>query len=351
MTAQNHPGAKVSTVFLGGGTPTLVPAEEMRGVLEELKACFTVLPEAEITAEGNPGTLTAPWLEAAAACGLNRLSLGVQAAQDRLLRAIGRIHTFSQAREAVALARACGVKNLNVDLMSGLPGQSLRDWRESIEAAAEMGVEHVSAYDLILEEGTPLARMVREGRVRLPDDEQAAEMYEQGVRWLEEAGYARYEISNFARPGFRCRHNVGYWQGSWYAGLGVAAHGMLPPDEDQAAQGAVRVRRANTESLDVYLRALSARGELPPAQIKLIGRKEAMFETMMLGLRMTEGVSERAFEAQNGAALSQVYGPALETLIRDGLGAWSPGAMGERRFFLTARGLEVQNEALMALMT
>lgn len=244
LTAEKYPGVRVSTVFLGGGTPSLVPAAQMRGVLEELRRRFDVLPDAEITAEGNPGTLSPRWLEAACACGLNRLSLGMQAAQERLLKAIGRIHTFAQTEEAVAMARAAGIRNLNVDLMSGLPGQTLRDWHESLEAALALGVEHISAYSLILEEGTPLCRMVEEGSVRLPDDELAAEMYERGVTWLEAAGYERYEISNFARPGFRCRHNVGYWQGSWYAGLGVAAHGMLPPDEAQAACGAVRIRRA-----------------------------------------------------------------------------------------------------------
>lgn len=340
----------MSTVFLGGGTPTLVPAAEMCAVLEELRRRFDILPEAEITAEGNPGTLSPQWLEAACACGLNRLSLGMQAAQDRLLQAIGRIHTFAQAQEAVTMARAFGIRNLNVDLMSGLPGQTLRDWRESIEAALALGVEHISAYSLILEEGTPLWRMVKAGSVRLPDDELTAEMYEQGVTWLEAAGYERYEISNFARPGFRCRHNVGYWQGSWYAGLGVAAHGMLPPDGAQAACGAVRVRRANTESVAEYVHALNAQNILPPAEITSVDRQEAMFETMMVGLRMTDGVSERDFERMHGMALSQVYGPALETLAKEGLGAWSLGAVGERRFFLTPRGLEVQNEALMALM-
>lgn len=350
LTAEKYPGARISTVFLGGGTPTLVPAAELCAVLEELRRRFDILPDAEITAEGNPGTLSPRWLEAACACGLNRLSLGVQAAQDRLLRAIGRIHTFAQAREAVAMARALGIRNLNVDLMSGLPGQTLQDWRESIDAAVALDVEHVSAYSLILEEGTPLWRMVEAGSVRLPDDELTAEMYEQGVTWLEAAGYARYEISNFARPGMRCRHNVGYWQGSWYAGLGVAAHSMLPPDASQATQGAVRIRRANTESLADYLHALEAQNRLPPAEITPVERQEAMFETMMLGLRMTDGVAERDFERLHGETMTRVYGPALEMLAREGLGAWSAGAAGERRFFLTPRGLEVQNEALMALM-
>ena len=185
LTAEKYPGVRVSTVFLGGGTPTLVPAAQMRGVLEELRRRFDVLPDAEITAEGNPGTLSPRWLEAACACGLNRLSLGMQAAQERLLKAIGRIHTFAQTEEAVAMARAAGIRNLNVDLMSGLPGQTLRDWHESLEAALALGVEHISAYSLILEEGTPLCRMVEEGSVRLPDDELAAEMYERGATGRE----------------------------------------------------------------------------------------------------------------------------------------------------------------------
>lgn len=350
LLAKKYPDAQVSTVFLGGGTPTLVPPEQIADVLRQARRCFDVLPDAEITAEGNPGAVTRKWLELAVEAGLNRLSLGVQAAQDRLLEAVGRIHTFAQAQEAARLSRACGVRRLSVDVMFGLPGQTLRDYRETLSAAAALSPDHLSAYSLILEEGTPLHRMVAEGAVRLPDEELVADMYEQGAAWLRAAGYEQYEVSNFAKPGCRCRHNVGYWQGAWYAGLGVAAHGMLPPDAAQAARGAVRVRRANTESMDAYLRALNADGTWPPAQIAEVGGGEAMFETVMLALRMTDGVGERDFERLHGTPLTARYGPALDGLAADGLGRWSEGAPGERRFALTPRGLEVQNAALLRLM-
>ncbi len=349
LAGEKYAGAKVSSVFLGGGTPSVVPFREMAEVLGTLRACFDLLPGAEFTAEANPGTLEADWLQTAMRYGLNRLSLGVQAAQDGLLRGIGRIHTFAQAKSAVRLARSCGINNLNLDLMFGLPGQTLEAYRESMEATVALAPEHVSAYSLILEEGTPLESMVEQGRALLPDEEETAEMYEQGARWLAGAGYERYEISNFARPGHACRHNLGYWQGAWYLGLGAAAHSMLPPDADEAAGGAARVRRANTSDLRRYIAAMQTDGEAV-AQRTPISAQEAMFETMMLGLRMTEGVSERAFLERHGMALTARYGGPLERLVREGLGQWLGATPGHRRFALTARGLEMQNAALLRLM-
>jgi len=349
LMGEKYAGARVSTVFLGGGTPSIVPRREMEGVLGALRASFDFLPDAEFTTEANPGTLEAEWLETAMRYGLNRLSLGTQAAQDGLLRTIGRIHTFAQTRSAVSLARSCGIKNLNLDLMFGLPGQTLEAYRESVDAVAALAPEHISAYSLILEEGTPLRAMAAQGKVSLPGEDETAEMYEQGAQWLKAAGYERYEISNFARPGYACRHNIGYWQGAWYLGLGAAAHSMLPPDADEAAGGAVRVRRANTNDLRRYIAAMQADGEAVEERTPICAR-EAMFETMMLGLRMTEGVSERAFLETHGISLTARYGTPLERLVCEGLGQWLGGAPGNRRFALTARGLEMQNEALLRLM-
>lgn len=335
---QSYAHAQVSTVFLGGGTPTLVPPRLMAPVLEELRRSFAFLPDTEFTSEGNPGTLTAEWLDMAMARGLNRLSLGVQAAQDELLQRIGRIHTFQEAQDAVRLARAHGVQNLNLDAMFGLPGQTKEHYLDTLDAFARLGAEHISAYSLILEEGTPLHAQVQAGKAALPDEDETAEMYEAGIERLQSLGYERYEVSNFAKPGHACRHNIGYWQGEWYLGLGAAAHSMLPPDDRHP--GAARVRTANTADVQTYIKE-----EMPPRETEDISPEEAMFESMMLALRTTAGVNAARFEQQHGVSLRERYGAALDELATQGLGHWTQDG-----YALTPRGIEVQNEALMRLM-
>ena len=319
----------------------MVPPELMGGVLDELRACFEVLPDAEFTSEANPGTLTDEWLEMTVKRGLNRLSLGVQSAQDHLLRGVGRIHTAAEAEGAMRLARKHGVRNLNLDAMFGLPGQTERDYLDTLRVFRDWGAEHISAYSLILEEGTPLCGMVEEGRVTLPDEDAVAAMYEHGIDWLETAGYRRYEVSNFARPGFECRHNIGYWRGEWYLGLGVAAHSMLPSESENA----FCLRKGNACDVRAYIRALRDGGEAPVDSVDLISHRDAMFETMMLGLRTVEGVSEEWFARRYGASLRACYGEQLDRIAADGLGQWRNG-----HFALTPRGIEIQNDVLTRLM-
>ncbi|MEG0864598.1 MAG: radical SAM family heme chaperone HemW [Clostridia bacterium] len=345
LMGKRYAGAQISTVFLGGGTPSIVPPQEMRRVLKALHEAFEWLPFAEFTSEANPGTLSEEWLNVLSEQGLNRLSLGVQATQNHLLKAIGRIHTFEQAEQAVALARHCGIHNLNTDLMFGLPGQSLADYLESIETVSALQPEHISAYSLILEEKTPLFDMVERGTVTMPEDDLAGEMFARGIEGLNARGYQQYEVSNFAKQGYACKHNMGYWQGAWYLGLGLAAHSMLPPENAEAAEPALRLRRANTCDMHTYLTALHE-DKLPIAQEEHIGAQEAMFETMMLGLRMTAGVSEADFLHTFGKTLQSAYGGVLEGLVADGLALWR----GDGRFTLTARGLEMQNDVLLRLM-
>ena len=341
LMAEIYRGAKISTIFLGGGTPTLVPPEQLAGVLDTIRSSFDVVPDAEFTSEGNPGTLTGEWLDAAVKRGLNRLSLGVQAGQDHLLKKIGRIHTAKDAETAVKLARSCGVKNLNLDAMFGLPGQTEQDYLDTLRFFEQLGAQHISAYSLILEEGTPLYRMAENGDIHLPDEDTTASMYEHGIEWLERAGYRRYEVSNFARPGFECRHNIGYWQGEWYLGLGVAAHSMLPPEKE----GAFCLRKGNACNVQAYIRAMQDGQKAPAEEFEHISPEDAMFETVMLGLRMVAGVDERRFAERYGIALRQKYAMQTESLIRDGLGYWQGG-----RFALTPRGIEMQNDVLMRFM-
>lgn len=345
LMGERYGHARVDTVFLGGGTPSVMPVPAMRAILRTLRETFTLLPDAEFTSEANPGTLTHPWLDTLTAAGMNRLSLGVQAAQDRLLREIGRIHTLREAREALTMARAHGLSNLNADAMFGLPGQACEDYLETLNVLVGEGITHLSAYALILEEGTPLFGRVAAGSARLPDEDAVADMMEAGVRLLADRGYARYEISNFARPGFACRHNQGYWRQKPYLGLGLSAASLLPapPDEPDVRY----LRRANTTCLETYLLA-GAEGRLPPAAEERIGPEEAMFETVLLGLRTVEGLRYKDFERMHGQRITDVYGDAILRLTEEGL--LLPPADAEPVLALTERGMSLQNTALMAFM-
>lgn len=331
---------RISTAFLGGGTPSLLPAEELQRLLAGIWAVFTPDAGAEITAEANPGTLTEEWLATALSLGVNRLSLGMQAAQETLLRALGRIHTMEQVRASVALARAAGVKNLSLDLMFGLPGQTLSDWAATLEAALALEPEHLSCYGLIPEEGTPLGDGVRRGEVELPSEDAERAMYDLTLKRLEDAGFIQYEISNFARPGFACAHNLGYWRQAPYVGLGAAAASMLPARH----AGECYYRRTNVRDLAAYLRQAEA-GTFVPAEEESVTPAQARFETMMLGLRVCEGVDERAFAAMHGVSLTQVYGERLRSLAARGL-----LERREHSWRLTRRGMDVQNAVLVELL-
>ena len=345
LAAPGYRHAQVSTVFLGGGTPAIMPVKAMERVLQAVEESFSLAPGAEYTVEANPGTLTGEWLQAVCRYGVNRLSLGVQAVQSKHLKALGRIHSFEDAREAVALARGQGIHNINMDVMFGLPGQDSGEYLETLQAVAALLPKHISAYSLILEPGTPLAASVERGECAPPQEELAAEMYEQGRDWLAGQGYKQYEISNFAQEGYACKHNLGYWQGAWYLGLGLNAHSMLPPERE----GDAYRRMANTPDMHVY-RAALGEGKSPICQVEPIPPAEAMFETMMLGLRTCAGVREEDFLRRHGRALRAVYGEKLEDMVRDGLGRWSGGPVGAGAFGLTARGLLIQNAVLLRLM-
>lgn len=344
MLGEKHRDEEVETIFFGGGTPSIIPAPQMEELLKVMTSSFHIKPDAEFTSEANPGTLREDWLMVMQKYGLNRISLGVQSANDELLEKIGRIHSFSDAQNAVQLSRACGIKNLNVDMMFALPSQSIENYDQSIQAICALSPEHISAYSLILEEGTALYDKVKQGEVTLPSEDEAADMYVKGIGWLAERGYHQYEVSNFAKSGFECRHNIGYWQDENYLGLGVAAHSMLRAGKEQMRQGVKRIRKANTEDISAYMTMLGE-DRLPVEEELLIDSKEAMFETMMLGLRMTEGVDMQRFQSLHGCGMTSVYEPELSGLVKDGLAMWKGN-----RFTLTSRGLALQNDVLLRLM-
>ena len=324
----------VKTVFFGGGTPTLLTGAQVQEIMDTLREGFELLPDAEITMEGNPGTLTKENLSAYRQAGVNRLSLGVQSMDDGLLAAVGRIHTAQQAREAVAMARAAGFGNLNLDLMYGLPGQTAAQWQQTLEAAIALSPEHLSCYSLILEEGTQLYDQVETGTCApLPDEDAVCAMDEITQNLTCAAGYAQYEVSNYAKPGRACRHNIVYWACEPYLGVGLSAHS----DMDGR-------RFYNPSDWADYMR-MAESGTAERAQEGGNTREDRMFERMMMGLRQTQGVDCARFASDFGAFPEDVWPKQIarmkrdDLLIRDG-----------DRLRLTARGMQVMNSVLVELL-
>lgn len=326
----------IISIYIGGGTPSILPAELFQCLLQGIHARFHILPDCEWTCEANPGTLTPQWLDVARQNGVNRLSMGMQAKQSSLLRILGRIHEFSDVQQSVSMAKDHGIENISLDLMFGLPGQNLDMWVETLHAALELKPRHISCYGLIPEDGTPLKRDLDTGKLTLPNENDEREMYDTAIRMLHQSGFQQYEISNFALPGYACQHNIGYWRQVYYLGIGVAASSMLP------CTGYPYLRKTNPSTLEEYQSVLS--GSLLP-EIQFISKEEAMFETLMLGLRMNDGVNEQAFHTMHGVSLEAYRGPALRQQIQKGLIERSHGS-----YRLTRRGMDIQNSILVDLM-
>lgn len=316
---------QVVSVFVGGGTPSVVDAKKLCAVLDAVKKKFNCSPDAEITIEANPGTLSQEKLAMYRAHGVNRLSLGLQSTEERLLGKLGRIHNYADFLESFSLARKAGFSNINVDLMFALPGQSCGDWLGTLRTAAEQKPEHISAYSLIVEEGTPFYEM----ELDLPDEDEEYRMYEDTASVLAEYGYEQYEISNYARPGFACRHNVGYWRRTDYLGIGLGAASLLDG-----------VRFTNTRDMGEYLKG-AHEPELLRRDVTVLTEKDEMEEFMFLGLRMTEGVSEKEFQRQFQAPLSEIYGEVLDKYGKLGFLEHTDGFW---RF--TRAGIHVSNRIL-----
>ena len=333
----NARGTSIQTVFIGGGTPSTLPAELLNKLLTGLHERFDIPAGIEFTSEANPGTLNPEWLEAAIAGGVNRISMGMQAAQAELLKSLGRIHTHADVIDSVNLARRMGIENLSVDLMFGLPGQTPNMWRESLDAAIDLDVEHMSCYGLIPEDGTPLKRDLDAGRLTLPDEADERQMYDDTLRILTQHGYQQYEISNFAKPTRECQHNIGYWTRVPYIGLGASAASFL-----QTKSGGLRL--TNPSSLRDYITMADEQAWRRRERVSLLP-EDARFESLMLGLRMTAGVSEDAFAAMHGISLEHYCGEILQMqeqrrLLRHEDGRWA----------LTRRGMDVQNAILVEIM-
>ena len=316
------------SVFFGGGTPSLVPAAHLAEVLRHLRKVVTLAPGCEITVEANPGTLNADKLRVYRRAGVNRLSIGAQSFDAALLRSLGRIHTPGQIGEAVRMARDAGFANINLDLMYALPGQTMERWAATLDAALELPLAHLSAYSLIVEEGTEMARRVARGEAAVPDDDAVNEMQRCAVRRLAAAGLMRYEISNFARPGFECRHNLTYWNGGEYLGLGSAAHSLMDD-----------CRFSNPPELERYL---AGERRLNLAQRSASDRKEEM---LMLATRTVRGLDLNRWRAEFGEDLTRSRAAQVRKLENYGLIEITEGFLR-----LTPAGLELQDSVVLELM-
>ena len=330
-------GRVFDTVFIGGGTPTVLKPGRLKALLSEARKCFEIAPGAEISCEANPESASEEKLAELFEAGVDRLSIGLQSASDIELHRIGRIHSRADFERAVNAAKRVGFTNINADIMHGLPGQTQESYIETLSFAAGFGIPHISSYALILEEGTPLYDDVENGLVTLPDPDDVADMEDAGFAFLAANGYERYEISNFAKPGFECRHNLNYWDNGEYLGIGLNSHSALRLKGDWT-------RFRNTERLNEYVNELGE-GKLPVRDTRKIERDEEMFESIMLGLRKTCGLSRADFGRRFGCDPVIRYAPAVSELEADG---WM--TVTEERVYLTPRGLDFQNEALIKFM-
>lgn len=326
---------EVDTVFFGGGTPSCLPDGLLEKVLCKLKETFNISKEAEISVEVNPGTVDINKLQSYFKEGVNRLSIGLQSPFEEDLKQLGRIHTYDDFMSTYRSARTVGFENINIDLMSSLPGQTLERYIEGVKRVLALEPEHISAYSLIVEEGTPFYDLFAEHPELLPDEDTDREMYEQTREILKEHGYERYEISNYAKPGKACRHNLTYWKRGNYLGVGLGASSLLE-----------EVRFKGIMDLKSYVNLWNE--TIPQYQeVEHLSKKDQMEEFMFLGLRCMEGVSRKAFYQKFGVTMEAVYGEKLKLFQKEGLMEVVKG-QGEDcdRVHLTLRGIDVSNGIL-----
>jgi oxygen-independent coproporphyrinogen-3 oxidase len=315
---------RIKTVFVGGGTPTLLSEADILNLFDTLRSDFSILPDAEITFEANPGTVTKEKLKALTSCGVNRISLGAQTFNNNLLKKLGRIHLEHEIIEAYVMIREAGFRNINIDLIFALPGESIKDWYETIKKAVDLKPEHISTYNLQVEEGTPLYLDKMEGSLNLPDEDSELKMFRASLTYLAVNGYRHYEISNFARSGFECRHNITYWTLEDYIGIGLGAHSYING-----------IRIENTVDMDKYLSKIFK--EIKSEHVNT--NKENMSEMIFLGLRLIEGLDLKNFAGRFGVSFRELYSKELDELISDKL-----LEITDKNARLTKKGLFLANE-------
>ncbi len=326
--AGSEEARELTTIFLGGGTPSLMPVGYYEKLFQVLRDSFRIAEECEITIETNPGTVSREKLEEYRRVGINRLSIGLQSAHDSELRELGRIHTYEEFAETYRLAREVGFDNINVDLMMAFPGQTMESYRETLRKIVSLKPEHISAYGLIVEPGTPYEKRYEAHPEHFPGEEQQCALYEYTVSALAEAGYEQYEISNFSLPGRECRHNLGYWNRTEYLGIGLGAASLYGG-----------VRRSVTRDLPTYLKQMCFASE------EVLTQEDIVEEIIMLSLRTTQGLDIGAHLPVFGTELADVLRRSCEHYVQQGLMEDEEG-----RFFFTTTGFLVSNQVIAALL-
>ena len=320
---------RVSTVFFGGGTPSVLEGEQTERILKKIRDTFRVEKDAEITLEMNPGTAQKEKLLLYRELGINRLSIGLQSVKNENLKLLGRIHTYGDFLDSYRMAREAGFDNISADLISSLPGQTLEEWKEELEILQETPLEHISVYQLIIEKGTEFYEKYGEHEELLPDEETSREIYLWTGKYLKEHGFEQYEISNYARPSRKSRHNLRYWERKDYLGLGLGAASMVH-----------NIRMSNTRDWEKYIEG-SQNPKRLREEVEFLEEPRQMEEFMFLGLRKTEGVSKKEFRRTFGRELDMVYEKALEKHLENGMLEAS-----KDRIRLSQAGILVSNQVL-----
>ncbi len=320
----------VKTVFMGGGTPSYVDSKYMHQLMSSLNRHMNIEGDAEISIETNPGTLTEKKLSVYREAGINRLSIGLQAWQNSLLKYLGRIHNIEDFITNYKLALKAGFNNINVDLIFGIPGQSIKDWTDTIDNISQLDITHLSCYSLKIEEGTPFGLQLEKGKLKAVEDELDREMYWLAIEKLRNNGFKQYEISNFAREGYECRHNLVYWNAEEYVGFGAGAHSYFN-----------KKRFNNVGDIHRYS-SLINNNESTIENVQAIDEQDSMSEYMILRLRLVEGVLSKDFEQRFGVALSTKYSKQIERLVSSGLADFNGNKLR-----LTQKGLDLANQAFV----
>ena len=323
----------ISTIFFGGGTPSYLDENFISSILEECNICFDLTNTEEISIETNPGTLNNSKLSRYKYFGINRLSIGLQACQNKLLKSIGRIHSFEEFLEGYNIARKSSFNNINIDLIFGLPGQTLSDWRDTLNKVLSLKPEHLSCYSLKIEEHTLFHNMYLNKLIEFPTDEEEREMYHYTVSTLKFNGYIQYEISNFCLPGYQCKHNLIYWNCEQYIGIGAGAHSYFD-----------NIRYSNHTSLDKYILEIN-KGRLPQQDFQTINKQESMIEFIILGLRLIDGVDKNSFKQKFNNKIDEMYSAQISKLLELGL-----IENEKHRLKLTSKGLDLANQVMIEFL-
>ena len=323
LEAEEYSGEEIDSIFIGGGTPTILPHELITRLLKGIHSIFRISSNTEISCEGNPGTITDEKISALIDGGINRMSVGVQSFNDRELKAIGRIHDAKTAYNTVCKIRKSGISNINIDIMTALPNQNPKSLNETLKTAVELPITHISAYSLIIEDGTPLEKDYSKGLIAVPDEDEDRKMYADTVDFLKKHGFNRYEISNFAKQGYECRHNLKYWSCDEYIGLGAAAHSYIGDE-----------RFSNSCNIKEYITNNKRENTA-------LSEADKISEFMMMGLRKASGININEFKNRFGKSIDEVFDAELNKFINLDLMQYHNG-----NYSLTDRGIDVSNSVM-----